>query len=304
MSLCIGIDGGGTRATALVVDAEGRPLARVEGEAGLVLPDRPEAGVDALVELAARALQAAAGDAAPASAAALCCALAGAGRESTRVAVERALLARRVASRVHVTTDAEAGLVDAFGNGAGILLVAGTGSIAWGRGPDGGIARTGGWGTLLGDEGSGYAIGLAGLRAWLRAADGRGAETGLTERIPAALGTDSPDVAVSWVATASKAEIAALAPCVLEAGATGDAVADRILGEAVGALIDHVVGLHHRLGPWPGAVPLALTGGLIAPGRALRTRLEEALRATGLHLDVLQRAIDGARGAATLARVL
>ncbi len=306
MSLFVGIDGGGTRATALAVDGEGKQLARVEGVAGLVLPDRPEAGVDGLADLAARAVRAAAGDA-PADA--LCCALAGAGREAARAAVERGLAARHVALRVHVTTDAHAALVDAFGKGPGILLVAGTGSIAWGRSAHGRTARTGGWGVLLGDEGSGYALALAGLRAWLRAADGRGTATALAALLPDALGlagdADAAAAAVvPWAAHADKAAIAALAPVVLEAAAAGDEVAGRLADEAAAALARHVAALHRRLGPWAAPVPVALSGGVIASGRTLRPRVETALGRLAIELEILPRRVDGARGAATLARAL
>ena len=295
----VGIDGGGTRATAVVTDGRGAELARVEGEAGLVLAGDPAAGAPALGALVARAL-AAAGAEPPA--AVLCCALAGAGREEQARPLAAALERLAVARRIRVATDAEAAFHDAFGNGPGILLIAGTGSIAWGRGEDGRTARVGGWGHLLGDEGSGYALGLGALRAAARAHDGRGPETRLLRRVLEHTGLDSPEALIAWAATASKAAIAALAPLVASAAAEGDAVARTLVDEAARELAGHAAALHRRLGPWSAPPPIALAGGLLAPGRPLRPAVVAALGLTGVPYRVLDDAIDAARGAAALAR--
>src|SRR5690606_25737159 len=153
----VGLDGGGTRTTVLVTDAAGAELARVEGEAGIVDAREPAARATVLRELVLRALERA-GAAPPA--AALCCALAGAGREPGRRALRAALEPLGIARAIRIVGDGEAAFHDAFGAGPGILLIAGTGSIAWGRAADGRTARAGGWGQALGDEGSGYALGL------------------------------------------------------------------------------------------------------------------------------------------------
>lgn len=204
----VGVDGGGTRATALAVDHHGAALARRVGEAGRVDSGDPLAGVPAL-EALVRDVIAQAGGSPPA--ASLCCALAGVGRERVRDAVEGALVGAGLAQSVRVITDAEAALFDAFGDGPGILLIAGTGSVAWGRGRDGTIARVGGWGMRLGDEGSGYAIGLAGLRAVVHAADGRSGATALSSPILEYTATREPADLVAWTDRASKGEIAAIA---------------------------------------------------------------------------------------------
>src|SRR5690606_14401309 len=166
--LIVGIDGGATHTTAVVVDESGTELARVEGGPGIINPADPAACVGRLAVLAWSAITAA--DAfAPVHA--LCCALAGAGRPEVREGVRAELVREQIARHVTITTDAEAALADAFGDEPGILLIAGTGSIAWGRAEDGRLVRCGGWGALLGDEGSGYALGLGALGSAARAAD-------------------------------------------------------------------------------------------------------------------------------------
>lgn len=314
--LFVGVDGGGTRTRAVAVDTEGRELGRSEGPPSLIDPLEPARAADAVEETVRALLSRVApgagagpeGDPMPPSEA-LWAGLAGAGREASRSAVEAELGRRRLARRVGVGTDVEAAVEAAFPDGAGILLVSGTGSVAAARDGDGGIRRVGGWGALLGDEGSGYAVGLRGLRAAMRMIDGR---ERATELLPALLewsGVDAPDDVPAWVAGASKAEVAALAATVVAAADSGDPVAGRILADAVEALVDHVVALadaHHEAGgAGPGAAVhagfvVALAGGMIEPGAGLlRSRLVSALEEHGFR--VTSEPVDAARGSATRA---
>lgn len=297
--LFVGVDGGATRTAVLATDEAGVPLARLEGGAGLVDPVAPEAGVVALLDLVDAAI-AQAGEAPPVLV--LCCALAGAGGERERLLLEATLTRSGIARDVLVVTDAEAALHDAFGAGPGILLVSGTGSIAFGRGRDGRVARTGGWGLLLGDEGSGYALGRAALRAVCRAQDGRGERTLLTPFVVEHTGVAQPRELIPWAATAAKADIAALAPGAIAVARHGDMVAADIVDQAISDLAGHVNVLVHELGPWDWPVPVALAGGLIAPGRPLRDALLTSLRGRHRSLSVSDVRVDGARGAAALAR--
>ncbi len=300
-ALYVGIDGGGTRTTAVATDADGHELARVPGEAGIVNVLEPAARAGSLAALARAAAEQAGGR----QIAGLCCGLAGAGREHERAALEDALRATGVAERVRVTTDAEAALADALGpTGAGILVIAGTGSIAWGRDARGKTARAGGWGLLLGDEGSAYALGMAALHAVVRARDGRGQPTSLTAAVLEATGAAAPEGLIAWAAGASKGDLGALAPLVAEAAPAGDLAARAILENAAQELGMHVLALHFRLGPWAEAPLLALAGGLLAPGGPLRTPVIAALERLLVPVRPLERAVDAGAGAAALARAL
>jgi len=315
MPIFVGIDGGGTRTTAVATDADGHELARVAGEAGLVDVLEPAARAGSLAALARKAAEAAesaspdaAGGREPAPrgapVAALCCGLAGAGRDPERIALEEALRATGVADRVRVTTDAEIAMADAFGaDGAGILVIAGTGSIAWGRDAHGRTARAGGWGLLLGDEGSGYALGMAALRTVVRAHDGRVPPTALTGAVLDATGVPAPEGLIAWTAAASKGEVAALAPAVCAAASAGDPAAAEILDTAARELARHVAALHGRLAPWLEPPLLALAGAILAPGGPLRAPVMAAVDPIAT-LRLLDRPIDAAAGAATLARAL
>jgi glucosamine kinase len=298
VSFFVGIDGGGTRTTAVVINADGNILARAEGPAGRVDVREPAAGAALLAQLAASALQE---TGAQPPAAALCCALAGAGRPHERTTLEQALVARGIARNVVVVGDAEAALQDAFGSGPGILLISGTGSIGWGRAADGKMARCGGWGHLLGDEGSGYAIGRAALRAAVQAHDGRRGETALLPVVLTCTSVADIDGLVAWSASASKADIAALAPDVIDL-ASVDATAAGIIEQAARELAEHVAALYHRLQPWPQSAQVALTGGLLEQGRPLRPYAVAAISEWEIDVRLLEQRVDAAHGAALLAR--
>lgn len=295
----VGIDGGGSRATAVASDATGRILSRVEGTAGLVRADAPLAGVDALAGLARRAAHAAVPGAAVR---ALCCGLAGVGRSREREAVRAALTGSGVAGRVDVVTDIDAAMQDAFGAGAGLLLVAGTGSVAFGRTEDGRNARAGGWGALLGDEGGGWTLALAGMRAVLRHHDGRAPATLLTRTLTQAAHCESAGDLVAFAALSTKGDVAALAPVVIAAADEGDEVAGAIVADATAALASLLAAVVRSLDPWSAPPPVAFAGGLILPGRPLRERALEAIMSVLQISEILPRTIDAAAGAAAIAR--
>lgn len=296
--ICVGVDGGGSGSRARAVAPGGEALAEAEGRPSAIDPGDPAVAARRVEELARRVLRAAGGEP---PAAALCAALAGAGRPEAREAAREALSRGGAARAVAVETDAEAAHRDAFGSGGrGILLAAGTGSVALARG-SAGTARAGGWGPLLGDEGGGYDLARRGLRAAVRAADGRAPPTALTERLARKAGVEAPPALIEWVGAAGRREIASLAPTVVAAGDGGDPTADRLAAEAAASLVTAVLAARHRCGePPPSRV--ALSGGLLVPDGPLRERTAERLDGLGLH--VLPGAATALGGACLRAREL
>lgn len=292
----LGIDGGGTRTRAVVLDAAGMEITRLEGAATLVDPTGPAESISEVVSLS-RAAARAAGLAGPFRA--MWAGLAGAGNEPVRTELEDALLGHGLATDVSVGTDAQAAFFDVFQDDPGILLVAGTGSVALGRGAQGEWSKVGGWGLLLGDEGSGYALAMAGLRGVTRGHDGRGPPTLLEPRILDVLGLEDARHLISWVAKASKMEVAALAPEVCRAADEGDELAMLLVETAIEDLVGHVLTVIRALGPWTGRPAVAMVGGLLADDGPLRVRLQVAL--SGLLCTPIQRPVDAARGAASMA---
>ena len=185
--------------------------------------------------------------------------------------------AKAIADQVVVTTDIEVALAAAFGREPGIVVSAGTGSIAVARDPAGVVHRCGGYGWQVGDEGSGYAIGRAALGAASRAQDGRGPRTTLSLRLLSAARVTEFDRLVAWAVTASAAEISSLGPVVLHAAADGDGVARGIVDYAARELGLLVSTLIPHFGDAP-SIPLAMAGGLLTPERPFRDVVERRLQ--------------------------
>lgn len=294
--LAVGLDVGGSRTRALVLDGRGGERARRHGPPGAVDPREPRRTARLLGELL-REMEAAGEVELPV--ASLCAGVAGAGREEVRGQLELALDSAELALRIRVLTDGEVALFDAHGDDPGLVLVAGTGSVAWGRNAGGQVARSGGWGPLLGDEGSGHAVAWAALGRITRAADGREETTDLAPRLLDRLGLDRPEELVNWVAESSRADIASLAPEVVGMADAGVADAVDIVDEAVEELTLAVGAVLRRLGPWDAPPPLALAGGLVDPGGPLRSRVARSV--SGFDVGLREGRVDPVRGAARLA---
>lgn len=277
-SIVIGIDGGGTKTHAIVADEQGGKIAETIGPASAVRPGHVDASAEVIAETVRDVL--ASCEMTHVTPRALCVGVAGVGRDAERQELWQALVSRDLASEVVIHTDVSVALDDAFGDGPGVLLISGTGSIAIGRSPTGTTARCGGWGPVIGDEGSGAWIGRRALSVVAAAADGREPATALTGAIlTAAQVNDTADL-IAWAAAATPAALATLAPVVLSVADSGDLRANSIVSIAVEELSLHVRALARQLfGDERAAVPLALSGGMLQRGSTLRKRLEHRLKA-------------------------
>lgn len=300
MAYYIGIDGGGTRTTVGIADSAGRELLRKTGPAGIVDPRRPAATAELLIGLISEASVGAGLDGA---AAALCAGLAGVGNATERELVESALARAGVATRVAVISDGETALYGALEGGPGILVVSGTGSVAYGRAEDGRTQRCGGWGKYIGDDGGGYEIGRAGLRAALLGLDGRGPETTLLPTLLDVLGLAVPEAIPPWIARAEKSEVAMLAVHVLRASERGDQAAREIVAEAALDLAAHVTALVERLGPWSTPPRVVLHGG-VASDPIFAPYVERVIQASSGPVQLRKSAADAVTGAIEYARAL
>ncbi|SEN94961.1 BadF-type ATPase [Actinacidiphila rubida] len=211
------------------------------------------------------------------------------------------LLEELPTDRAAVASDAVTAHAGALDGAAGVVLAAGTGAVAIGLGDGGAFARVDGWGPWLGDEGSGAWIGRAGLRAALRAHDGRGPATALTRAAAALLGPlDQLPNAVGGTSNPARAA-ASFAPSVAGAAAEGDPVASAVLREAAAALAEAVVAAARAVTGTAGdgrAVPVALTGGLTHLGAPLTRPLHDLLARSAPPLEIrpaLGDPLDGAR---------
>jgi N-acetylglucosamine kinase-like BadF-type ATPase len=264
---------GGGAASAAVIAEVARRAAAAAAPAGVALP-------------AARALVGAAG----------------AGRAAERDQLAAALATAGVARGIRVVGDGELALAAAFGDGPGILVNAGTGSIAYARDAGGALHRAGGYGWQMSDEGGGYWLGRRALAAAGRAHDGRDEQSTLPARLLGALGLKEFDDLVRWSALATPAQIAGLAEHVLNAAHEGERGAQTAVDEAAGELVGLVQALErHFAGAAPAPVPLATTGGVLRAGTALATAFQAHLARAVPRVRIVHAALDPSGVAAALA---
>ncbi len=261
MQHVIGIDAGGTKTHGLLADHSGHVVAEAMGPGANISTGGELAVEKALHEVIDGLL--ADRDVAPA---AIAIGMAGAERADDHRVV-RAIL-RRIArgTRAVVTHDALIALVAGAGDGAGVVVISGTGSIAFGRDRENRSARAGGWGYVLADEGSGYWIGRQALTAVMREFDSRGPATSLTPLILSALGLDGPaDIGPRvYHGELPLASIAALAPLVGQAAQAGDRLAADIVARAAGELCLAAAAVIGRLNMGAEDFPCLLSGGIFA----------------------------------------
>lgn len=258
------VDAGGTRTRFELRDLSGSVLA--EGESATCHP--AQVGVAAMAQGVLAGVARVCGEAGvPLGDVAVSVGLAGfgPGREGPlREALEAAF---PDAAALLVTSDAEAARLGALGGADGVLVVAGTGSIAVAS-FDGKAARTGGWGWPVGDEGSGSWLGREAAGAVLRQLDGRDPESPVLSRaVCRALGAGSPEGIVSMLARTQDQRrlVARAAPAVLESAAAGDQAAQGLLDRAAAELarLAEVAAAGHP------CAPVSWTGGLFSAGDAL-----------------------------------
>jgi glucosamine kinase len=201
--------------------------------------------------------------------------------------------------RSEVVGDEVIALDAAFRGGPGILQIAGTGSNTIGRAPDGGRECAGGWSSRLGDEGSGYWIGLHAVRRALNAYD-RDEPTRVLERVGEIWGTPTVEALVQLGDGTPGPDFAALAPAIDELAEEGDTVALGVLNDAAKDLVDFVLLVRSKLKhkhTLNGEVPVAWIGSVIGKSRMVREGFFAGLKAAAPEMPVLQSEISGIEGA-------
>jgi glucosamine kinase len=281
MAYFLGVDGGATSTACAVCDDNGRVLGVGHGgPSNHILAPGGEARARSALETALRAAEAAGGLHQVEFASAYF-GMTGINPDTDAARVFARVAAHLLKARIMtIDHDASVALAGALACRPGVIVIAGTGSVAFGRDPSDREARAGGWGYLFGDDGSGFAIGLAGVRAALRAHDGVGPSTALEERIPQQFGRRLTEIPpLFYEGKIQRPEIASLAPAVTGAAAAGDPVALSVVVEAAQALAAAATAVVLRLA-WPdGAVPLAPVGGVFTAGRVILDPLKAALAA-------------------------
>lgn len=297
----IGVDGGGTKTVGVLMDESGRIWSKEVGPSsnfqvigaeklGQVLSDLVKTLiVEAGLELDKPDY--------------LYAGLAGAGRPADRQAISGVLAELDIAREFTVGTDAEAALGGAFAGGPGIILISGTGMICFGKGKDGTIVRSGGWGYLLGDEGSGYYIGQQAILAALKDLDGRGDKTSLRQRVEKEFNLPSIDLIISDIYSGKidRTRIASLAPLVFEEAEKGDAVARQIVATAGTELGKLPAAVAKKLGIEDEKVTVALIGSVFKQRKVLEPYMRSEALKTVKEIEFIEPRFEPAIGSTILA---
>jgi N-acetylglucosamine kinase-like BadF-type ATPase len=272
----LGIDAGGTKTVGYLADEAGQVVA--EARAG---PANLHAAGEREVERVLRQVVKEVTTVRGPELQAVCVGMAGAERDTDQQAVRAILRHIGIEGRILVVNDAFVALSAGVREGPGIVLVAGTGSIVYGRSARGFAARAGGFGRIFGDEASGYWLGRRALQAVARASDGRGPATLLTSLVLAHFGvTQAWDLIARVNAQVSEhGLVSALAPVVEAARAQGDEEATAILEEAATELVTAARCVADRLGMREDPFGFVLAGGVFKAAPWLAQELDRRLPA-------------------------
>ena len=308
MAFYLGIDGGGSKTTCALGDEVSQLATITTGPSNITRVGEVRAR-ESLHQAVREACSVA--KISPEQVKSACIGAAGAGREEVAGTV-RKILAEMVPGEIEVIGDMEIALEAAFGNGPGVIVIAGTGSIAYGRDAQGRTARAGGWGFAISDEGSAHWIGRTAVSSLLRAID---QEIGNKRGVQAAADA-SPlfrELKTIWKLNSlgeilrnanGSPDFALLLPAVLAADAAGDAVAQRVL-EAAGAELARlagIVGLRLFASASLPKVPLALAGGVFRYGVRTREVFCNEVRKLDVRFEVSPEVVDPVFGALRIAR--
>ncbi|HYE57073.1 MAG TPA: BadF/BadG/BcrA/BcrD ATPase family protein, partial [Rhodothermales bacterium] len=275
----LGIDGGGTKTLAAIVDTEGRLHGLGRGGPSNI----DDVGVETARRHVATAVAQARleGGLREENFGAVFLGMAGVVSEKDRTAILDLVAPLELAPQgcIGVDHDCRTALAGGLTGRPGLVLIVGTGSACYGRNAAGEDWRAGGWGHLISDEGGSYWLGVEALKAAVRVWDGRAPATLLTDAVASHLGLVAPDDLLHrlYVVGHSRAEIAALAPLVTDAACAGDAVAQRLIAEGAAELARCVEAVAVRLGLEE--AELALVGGLLQAGEVFKSPLVSAIAA-------------------------
>ena len=296
MPFFLGIDGGGTKTRCIVGDEKSQ-LGTGSSSSSKVQRVGEACARDALAAAVHEACVRA--DISPQQIARTCAGITGSARPEI-AGMMRDLMSSIVGGEVEIVGDVEIAFEDAFGSGPGVVVIAGTGSIAYGRNLKGETARAGGWGYAISDEGSGHWIGVEAVRQALRAHD-RGERSGLLDDLMAGLGARDFGDFIVRLNGSPLIDFAPLFPIVLAASDNGESVASEILKRAgrelaglAGVVIERLFGGQ--------SISVATHGGVLASSTIVRKYFAQELKSRYSRAACLEREIDPARGALERAR--
>jgi len=304
MKYLIGVDGGGTKTDSAIADLSGKIIHQTTGKPSNFLVVGIEEAIENIFDLIEENLFALEGDFAEVKQ--IVIGVAGAGREEDAMLLEKGFQDYANQLGIHfkgvkVVSDAHIALEGAFPDSAGCILIAGTGSILFGKDKKGVIHRVGGFGRLIGDEGSGYSIGRKALNAVSKASDGRGEETLISELLNAKMNSGSTNGIINKVYK-EKLDVASVAKIVIAAAEEGDPIAENILDEEVDELILHIKSLLDKI--HTDKLSVAFSGSLLDNKNFYSDLLKQKIKSTLTRVEIVKPAASPVSGAILFAKRL
>jgi glucosamine kinase len=304
MKYLIGIDGGGTKTDCAIADLSGKIINEISGKPSNFLIIGIQEAVENIFALIEENLFQIGGDFANVKQ--IVIGVAGAGRDEDAKLLEKSFKDYSEEQGVHfkgvkVLSDAHIALEGAFPDSAGCILIAGTGSILFGKDEKGVIHRVGGFGRLIGDEGSGYSIGRKALNAVSKASDGRGEETLISELLNAKMNS-SFSISIINKVYKEKLDVASVAKIVIEAAEEGDPIAEDILDEEADELVLHIKSLLDKI--QIDKLNIAFSGSLLDNKNFYSALLRQKIKSTLPRVEVVKPATPPVSGAILLAKRL
>ena len=299
MNHIIGIDGGGTKTLGLLTTETGERIAHVQaGPSNYHVVGETETK-NVLTEVVTGLLTQA--DIPTTSCPTFCLGMAGLGRAEDKKVIGQICNEIGINNARILTHDAHIGLVGGTGKQEGVIIISGTGSIVYGINGRGEETRAGGWGYLIGDEGSGYDIARKGLQAIARATDDRDMPTALTNHILKRLELNEPSELIRWVHAAKRDEIAQLAQLVFHTAETGDTITTRIINSAADELVLAAAAVIKRL-TFTAPFDIVLSGGNLVHQPMFADKLRTRLAAIAPMAEVILPRHEPVYGAVLLAQ--
>lgn len=278
----LGIDGGGTKTTGLLADQAGHVIGKAESGAS----NYHAVGEEQTKRVLSKVISQLIADANILLESCACClGLAGVASSADRRVVRRICDEIGLPGNHILTHDAQIALAGGAEELSGVIIIAGTGSIVYGINTVGQEAQAGGWGHLLGDEGSGYDIARRAFQAVARAADGRGDPTLLSSLMLDALEFSQSRNLIPWIHSAGKDQVAQFADVVFNAANSNDSVAQRILDEAADELTLAARVVIDKLG-FSQPFNLVLSGGIFSHQPTFIESMRSRLRDLSPHARV------------------
>lgn len=300
MKFVIGIDGGGTKSKLHMADLTGNTILQLLGGPTNLYSKGLEGVEYELKTLLSQAMERS--GLSWSDCEAICLGNAGADRAEEKLLLHNVLESCGISGKIVITNDAETALVAGSGKREGVVIISGTGSLAYGINSLGEKTRAGGWGHILGDEGSGYDIGIRAIKAAMRSYDGREHSTILLPEILKELDLERPEQLLGFVyQQAGKQDIAALTKVVNKAFQEFDSKAEEILLHAANELTAMADIVIRKLNFKGQEFTLVCAGSILQHIPYIYSHFEHQIKEMHPFANIMIPSRDAAYGAATIA---